>query len=347
MHEPAFAVRVAGQGDLRDVVALRDLAGPGFTSLAVDDRTLGARLEQSFAHFAADIAAPGSERYLLALEHVETGRMVGLAGVKACIGTKQPFFNFRVLKIAQASGAAQRRFDLDILILVNEFTGCSEVGSLFVHPDHRAGGVGRALAQTRYMLMAVAPQRFCDTVVSELRGVVDEQGRSPFWEHLGRTFFRMDFAEADRLSAVTDNQFILDLMPKYPIYADLLPEAARAVIGQAHADGAAARRLLEWEGFRYADVVDIFDAGPLIVAPRDSIRTKRESRRFVLSASDSPAKRQRRALVAVPDFARFRCVTCLADIDIDAETIAVSPAVQRALGVASGETVLAWVGDAV
>jgi arginine N-succinyltransferase len=146
---------------------------------------------------------------------------------------------------------------------------------------------------------------------------------------------------------VTDNQFILDLMPKFPIYADLLPEAARAVIGQAHADGAAARRLLEWEGFRYADVVDIFDAGPLLVAPRDSIRTKRESRRFVLSASDSPAKRQRRALVAVPDFARFRCVTCLADIDIDAETIAVSPAVQRALGVASGETVLAWVGDAV
>jgi arginine N-succinyltransferase len=344
MADPTFAVRTAGQGDLRDVVALRDLAGPGFTSLAVDDRTLGARLEQSFAHFAADIAEPGAQRYLLALEHIETGRLVGIAGVKACIGTAQPFFNFRVLKIAQCSQAAQRRFDLDVLILVNEFTGCSEVGSLFVHPDYRAGGVGRALAQTRYMLMAAAPHRFCDTVVSELRGVVDEHGRSPFWEHLGRAFFRMDFAEADRLSAVTDNQFIVDLMPKYPIYADLLPETARAVIGKTHADGAAARKLLEWEGFRYADVVDIFDAGPILTAPRDSIRTKREARQVRLRTVASP-ERAHRALVASPHFSKFRCVSCLAEVD--EETIGVTAGVQRALGIGAGETAVAWVGDAV
>ncbi len=62
-------------------------------------------------------------------------------------------------------------------------------------------------------------------MVSELRGVVGPDGVSPFWEALGRHFFKMDFSEADRLSATTDNQFILDLMPKYPIYADLLPEA--------------------------------------------------------------------------------------------------------------------------
>lgn len=344
MAEPTFAVRAAGQGDLRDVVALRDLAGPGFTSLAVDDRTLGGRLEQSFAHFAADITEPGPQRYLLALEHVETGRLVGIAGVKACIGAAQPFFNFRVLKIAQYSQAAQRRFDLDVLILVNEFTGCSEVGSLFVHPEFRAGGVGRALAQTRYMLMAAAPHRFCDTVVSELRGVVDEQGRSPFWEHLGRAFFHMDFAEADRLSAVTDNQFILDLMPKYPIYADLLPEAARAVIGKPHADGAAARRLLEWEGFRYAHVVDIFDAGPILTAPRDFIRTKRETRGFRVRPIAAP-DRPHRALVASPHFARFRCVSAV--VDADEETIGLTPGVQRALGVGAGEDVMAWVGDAV
>lgn len=344
MADPKYAIRVAGQGDLRDVVTLRDFAGPGFTSLAVDDRTLGARLETSFAHFAADVQTPGPQRYLLALEDIETGRMVGMAGVKACIGTSQPFFNFRVLKIAQYSSAAQRRFDLDVLILVNEFMGCSEVGSLFVHPDYRAAGVGRALAQARYMLMAVAPHRFCDTVVSELRGVVDEQGRSPFWEHLGRAFFKMDFAEADRLSAVTDNQFILDLMPKYPIYADLLPEAARAVIGKTHADGAAARKLLEWEGFRYADVVDIFDAGPLLTAPRDSIRTRRDSRMMKLTATAAP-KRPRRALVALPNFSRFRCVACEADVSDD--EIAVTPGVQRALSVGVGETVLAWVGDAV
>ncbi len=85
--------------------------------------------------------------------------------------------------------------------------------------------------------------------MSELRGVVSPEGVSPFWEAVGRHFFRMDFAEADKLSATTDNQFILDLMPQHPIYVDLLPEAARAVIGQCHRDGLGARRLLEWEGF--------------------------------------------------------------------------------------------------
>ena len=110
--------------------------------------------------------------------------------------------------------------------------------------------------------------------------MVSPEGVSPFWEAVGRHFFRMDFAEADKLSATTDNQFILDLMPQHPIYVDLLPEEARAVIGQCHRDGEGARRLLEWEGFRSRNVVDIFDGGPLMSAPRDAIRTVREAHRL-------------------------------------------------------------------
>ncbi|HRE42748.1 MAG TPA: arginine N-succinyltransferase, partial [Terricaulis sp.] len=134
-------------------------------------------------------------------------------------------------------------FDMDVLIGVNDFTGCTEVGSLFVRPEHRVPGVGRALAQCRYMLMAAAPHRFHHQVVSELRGVVSDDGVSPFWEAVGRHFFRMDFEEADRLSATTDNQFILDLMPQHPLYVDLLPAEARAVIGKCHRAGEGARSL--------------------------------------------------------------------------------------------------------
>ncbi|MBK6705910.1 MAG: arginine N-succinyltransferase [Caulobacteraceae bacterium] len=32
-------------------------------------------------------------------------------------------------------------------------------------------------------------------------------------------------------------------------------------------------RLLEWEGFTFSNVVDIFDGGPLMSRPRDQIRT--------------------------------------------------------------------------
>jgi arginine N-succinyltransferase len=333
----AYLVRPICESDFAGLIGLRDLAGPGFTSLAVDDAVLRKRIERSCAVFSEPIAEPGAnQRYLLALEHRDSGALAGIAGVKACVGEDPPFFNFRVLRIAQASHAAGRRFDMEVLILVNEFTGCSEVGSLFVRPEHRAAGVGRLLAQARYMLMAAGPQRFAPTVVSELRGVVDTEGRSPFWEHLGRHFFRMDFSDADRLSASTDNQFILDLMPKYPIYVDLLPQAAREVIGKCHPAGEGAFKLLQWEGFRFESVVDIFDGGPLVTAPRDNIRTFREARRLPVQAG-SPAGR---GLLARAEIAGFGC--CAAPIDVR-DGVAVAPEeALAALGLRSGDTALVW-----
>lgn len=334
-----YIVRAMRSEDFAAFKALRDLAGPGFTSLAVDDATLQARLQRSSESFAADVSAPGQERYLLGLEHAPSGELVGVAGVKACVGDSPPFFNFRVLQIAQASAAAGRRFDLEVLILVNEFSRCTEVGSLFVRPEHRAGGAGRLLAQSRYMLIASAPQRFAETVVAELRGVVDAAGRSPFWDHLGRHFFHMSFAEADALSASTDNQFILDLMPKYPIYVDLLPEAARAVIGKCHADGEPALRLLQSEGFRFDRVVDIFDGGPLVSCARDTIRTVRDSRRVTLRGS--AASGEARALIAHGDGAAFRCVFAAATTRQGAAEI--SPEALGALRAADGADALIWV----
>ncbi len=333
-------VRPATVSDLSALLGLRELAGPGFTSLAVGEDLLARRLSQSEASFAADVEGPHAERYVLMLENTLTGAVIGTAQVKATVGLSAPFFNFKILSLSQASNAAARRFDLDVLFLVNEFTGCSEVGSLFVRSDHRHGGVGRMLAQARYLLMAAAPHRFSRIVVSELRGVVSPDGRSPFWENLGRHFFRMEFQEADRLSATTDNQFITDLMPKFPIYVDLLPQEARAVIGQCHPEGVGARRLLEWEGFTYNRVVDIFEGGPLVSAPRDDIRTMKESRRVILAAGE-PLHAARRALLSTDRLPDFRVVQTLAAKLPDGRC-AVSFEAREALGLKAGDHARIW-----
>ncbi len=173
------------------------------------------------------------------------------------------------------------------MILTNEFVGFTEVGTLFLSEAHRGGGIGRLAAQSRYWLMSTAPSRFGEMVIAELRGVVSRDGRTPFWECLGKHFFRMSFTEADYLSATTNNQFILDLMPKYPIYVDLLPPEAREVIGRCHADGVPAYKLLEWEGFRFEKVVDIFDGGPILQIPRKMIRTTRESHVVTLQTGEA------------------------------------------------------------
>lgn len=333
-----YVVRPLRRADFEAFLALRALAGPGFTSLAAPPDLLEERVALSERHFASTVEAPGEQRYLLGLEHTPTKQLVGLAGLKAEVGVSSPFFNFRLLKIAQACANPRRRFDLDVLIMVNEFAGASEVGALFVHPEHR-GGAGRLLAQSRYMLIALAPQRFSQTVVSELRGRVDPEGKSPFWEALGRHFFKMEFMEADQLSSTSDSQFILDLMPKYPIYVDLLPEAARASIGAVHDQGAAALRMLHSEGFHYDKVIDIFDGGPLVSTSRDALRTVREAR--VLSYRAGAPKAPRRALIARLSVERFRCAPAQAGIE-NGEIVA-PQSVGRALSIRTGDEVLAWV----
>jgi arginine N-succinyltransferase len=276
--------------ELSDFDALRAIAvesGPGFTSLPVDEDILRKRLLKSVDSFAGRIEQPELGKYLMMLENVETGEIGGCSAVKCGIGINSPFFNYRIITLAQASSEAERRFDMDALILTNEFVGCTEVGTLFLSAAHRGAGVGRLLAQSRYLLMSTKPEWFGEKIIAELRGVVSHDGDTPFWECLGKHFFQMTFTEADYLSATTDNQFILDLMPKYPIYVDLLPNEAREVIGRCHADGVPAFKLLEWEGFEFERVVDIFDGGPIMQASRDMIRTARESRVMELEVGEA------------------------------------------------------------
>lgn len=275
-----LVVRAARREDRDKFIELARAAGPGFTSMSVDDTALETKLETAEKSFAGEIDDGSAATYQLMLEDTETGTVAGTAAVKPEIGVKKPFFDFKIFTLAQASIEADKRFDMEAMLLVNDFAGSTEVGSLFVSDIMRGRGAGRLIAQARYMLIASQPERFSDRVLAELRGIVDGDGHSIFYEHVTRPFFKMTFDEADRLSASTDNQFIVDLMPVHPIYLDLLPKAARDVVGHTHPHGKNARSLLEWEGFTYDRYVDIFDGGPLVSCRTDQLRTNRESRQL-------------------------------------------------------------------
>lgn len=106
---------------------------------------------------------------------------------------------------------------------------------------------------------------------------MDDAGNAPFWDALAGRFFGMTFPEADEFNAIHGTKFIADLMPRTPIYVALLPESARAVMGQPHPSGRAALKMLEAEGFVYDRYIDIFDGGPTVTVATDQIRTIRES----------------------------------------------------------------------
>ncbi len=327
-------VRPARADDLDSFINLARSAGPGFTSLAVPDSDLAARLDKSVKSFAAKIDQPGDHIYLLMLEDSDTGEIVGVSAVKAMVGINKPFFSFKLLKIAQSASVANRHFDMDVMLLVNEYSGTSEVGTLFVKSKMRGSGAGRLISQARYMLMATAPERIADTIISELRGRVDEHGHSPFWESLGRKFFKMDFNQADEITAQSDNQFITDLMPKYPIYLDLLTDEAQAVVGRAHPDGVGARRLLEAEGFRFDGYVYIFDGGPTMAAPRDQIRTVKDSHILPVSVREN-LKPTHRALMSNESIENFRSV--FAEVSFENDTVQLAAKTIKALRLKDGE----------
>ncbi|MBC7504351.1 MAG: arginine N-succinyltransferase, partial [Sandarakinorhabdus sp.] len=221
------------------------------------------------------------------------------------IGARWPFYSYKIGVLCQTSKAMKRTFTLPFLNLVTDHDGASEVGGLFLHPDLRTGGLGRLLARSRYLFVAQHRARFGDKMLAELRGVLDDDGNSPFWDALGAKFFGMSFPEADACNGIHGSQFIADLMPKHPIYTALLPDAARTVIGQPHPKGRAALAMLEAEGFHYDNYVDIFDGGPTVTARTDQLRTVRDSRLMTVNAMNDEGDFAR-SLVAAGRLADFR-----------------------------------------
>ncbi|MCA9135161.1 MAG: arginine N-succinyltransferase, partial [Planctomycetales bacterium] len=152
-------------------------------------------------------------------------------------------------------------------------------------------------------------------VIAELRGVIDDKGRSPFWDGLGRHFFQVDFPIADILSS-SDKQFIAELMPTHPIYVPLLPKAAQAVIGKVHPQTEPARKLLESEGFAFSKMIDIFDGGPCVRCDRKAIRTIVESTDCELLGTDDPYGVDPHGAVTIDSLVatadgEFRCIGCV------------------------------------
>ncbi len=329
-----LVVRPAGPADYDALWNLAVASGPGFTSLPDHEPTLRKRLECAEASFAGKLPREDCW-YTLMLENTETGEIDGICGVKAAVGIKRPFASFRRVNFSHyhVSEHLTCRLDQPALLWVNECRGWSEVGSLFLKPDRRVNGAGSLLARSRYLLIASDTSRFSEWVLAELRGVFDENARSPFWDHVTSKFFPLDFAYADELSGSSDGQFIFDLAPHHPLYENLLPEAARDVIGHVHPEGVPARVLLEKEGFRESGLVDVFDAGPTLACHRDAIRTVKDSRRLPVSvAAEVEASN---VLVSADTLAGFRATR--ARVDATTDRAYVSPETAEVLKVKEGD----------
>jgi arginine N-succinyltransferase len=331
----SFRIRASRLADIDSLYELAKLTGGGFTNLPPDRDSLSGKLARSAAAFDKQDESTGDDIYVLMLETAETGQVRGTAQVFSRIGQRWPFYSYRTGILSQSSQELGRTFRAEMLTLTTDLEGASEVGGLFLHPRERAGGLGQLLARSRYLFIREHRQRFCDRVIAELRGVIDEAGGSPFWDGLAGKFFGMSFQEADQFNAVHGNQFIADLMPKHPIYTAMLPDSAKAVMGMPHPTGRAAMRMLEAEGFAHEGYIDIFDGGPSMAATTDRVRTVRDAKDAKIVATDATGSQH--ALVSRGRLHDFVAVTATVverdgGLAIDAESA-------KLLGVGVGDEV--------
>ncbi|KTC79639.1 arginine N-succinyltransferase [Legionella cherrii] len=270
--------RSARDTDLDAIHHLAEESGVGITTLSKDKEILEKRLRWSTDSYKKIIEKPYNEYYLFVLENPTNKKIIGVSGIESCTGYEAPFYSYKISKRTRICRSLNIRSDYEVLSLVNDNQGRSEICTLFLEPQHRKNQNGLLLSKARFLFIAQYPERFASTVIAEMRGISDVNGISPFWENVGSHFFHMSFAEADRLTLATDKQFIADLMPRNPIYVKLLSPEAQAVIGQAHPSTQAAMNILLKEGFRYNKYIDIFDAGPTLEVPLSKIKTIELSR---------------------------------------------------------------------
>ncbi|MBC3767602.1 arginine N-succinyltransferase [Neptunicella marina] len=321
-----------------DFAALSQCAvesGVGFTSLPVNDELLNKKISQSIHSFKQDVIKPGPESYLFVMENTDTGEVVGTSGIQAAVGLDDAFYHYHMGKVVHASRELNVYNPIDILTCCNDYTGVSEICTLFLREQAREGYNGRFLSKFRFLFIAEHAHRFSERVIAEMRGVSDENGNSPFWKWLEEHFFSMDFPTVDYLTGIGQKGFIAELMPKYPIYVSLLSKEAQAVIGQVHEKTRPALRLLHSEGFSCRGYVDIFDAGPTVEANVQHIRTVQASERAAVKIAQ-PQKTVTHIIINTK-VENFRGVA--AESTFEDEHLVMSAQTAAALDVQDGEMV--------
>ncbi|MEM6912778.1 MAG: arginine N-succinyltransferase [Pseudomonadota bacterium] len=329
-------VRLATPEDLQGLQALADSADTGMTTVPTASDTIMSRIEKSVAATAGTGKARAEDTFFFVTE--KDGVIIGMSTIFPALGEDRPFYSYRISHIAKSAPELDIEAKSEILILCNDFHGYDEVATLLVSDQARGSGAGRLTSLARFMFMKSIEERLSGKVMAEIRGRFRDDGSCPFWDAIASKFFNMSFDEADRRSA-HDFRFIADLMPKFPIYTEFLPEDVRENLGTPHHLSAAAKKMLESEGFEFSRCIDIFDGGPSIEAPLSRIRTVAMAETAETKIDDhARADHGERWLAANPAVGRFRATVLHRGPQDGLQSLTTEEA--KGLGLDPGEPVL-------
>ena len=292
-----FLVRGVKPDDVNDLLPLARQFS--LLNLPADKKTITEKIELSVASFSGEKSKEDAE-YVLVVQDTENNLVVGSSQIVAKHGVPgEPSYSFEVLKKERFSRDLGVGFIHQILRLKINEDGPTEIGGLVVDHAYRSRPekVGKLVSLLRFLYVGMYPDRFEDQLYAQMAPPLTEEGRSEFWEALGRRFTGMPYQEADLLSQ-KNKEFIRSLFPEEDIYLCLLDAKARLVLGRVGQETQPALHMLEAVGFVYMNEVDPFDGGPHV-----SVKTKNVSliknASFLKVASGQPGPFTQQGFVAV------------------------------------------------
>ena len=134
-------VRPARMDDLPQLAEMLAHVDRGMITMPQTPEAMEARIQRSLNAFARPSGAPEHEAYFLLLE--EPGRIIGTASIFTNLGSLRPFYSYRVSRQSRHSPETGVSVETDVLHLVNDHHGDTELGTLFIMPGHRGGGRGK------------------------------------------------------------------------------------------------------------------------------------------------------------------------------------------------------------
>lgn len=281
-----MVIRPIATSDHEALIAMAFSAEFVLPSIPKDRQLLQKRIEYSLRSFSSAHTNKQSAFYLFVLENLDDGTLHGTCGIK----TSDPIQDFSYFYRLQQERHQSKQLQIDhYLTIVNAHKQTelpAELCALFLSPKVRREGLGKLLSLSRLLFIAAQPKRFPSELMALLRGIVDSEGRSPFWEAIGRHFCHHEMTEMERLYT-SDKDVMTNLLPRYPIYLSLLPKEAQEAIGKPHHHTEAAYNMLHQQGFVFSGDVDIFDGGPKISSKISELSAiSRNNRSFVYSVND-------------------------------------------------------------
>jgi arginine N-succinyltransferase len=295
------------------------------------------KILDSCASFEKNVEGHGPENYFFVLEDLTQERLVGCSEILATAGFSEPFYSLRNRHFTSASRELNIEHGVPALSLCHDLSGHTLLRGFHIDAALVRTRFSELLSRARLLFIAAHSRRFSEAVITEIVGFSSDEGHSPFWDAVGKHFFDLPYAEAERLCGLESRTFLAELMPQYPIYVPMLPQAAQDCIGRIHPDGQEAFDILEREGFETNSYIDLFDGGPTLYARTPGIRSIAQSQTGTAKPGASIDARGS-YLVSNDSLKDYRAI--VADLDYQAgQPVGLSAEMCAALNVTEGSPI--------